>query len=99
VDIVFSRQARRDLQSLKAYITQEAYSSRATAYVSRILDCCESLATFPLRGTSRDDLLPGLRTIVFEGRVTIAFTVKQDRVIVQGVFYAGRAWESQLEKD
>jgi toxin ParE1/3/4 len=39
-----------------------------------------ALATFPERGTRRDDILPGLRTIGFERRATIAFRVLKTRV-------------------
>jgi plasmid stabilization system protein ParE len=44
-------------------------------YLDRIEEACMALATFPKRGTRRDDILPGLRTIGFERRVTIAFRV------------------------
>ena len=51
-------------------------------------------ATFPLRGQVRDDLLDGLRTIGFERRVTIAFVVNDDAVLIEGVFYGGQDFEA-----
>jgi len=54
------------------------------------------LADFPERGTKRDDILPGLRTIGFERRVTIAFRVQETRVEIVTVAYGGRNFERTL---
>ncbi len=42
------------------------------------------------RGTLRDDIRPGLRTVGFERRMTIAFHVESKRVVIDRVLYAGR---------
>ena len=57
---------------------------------------CNGLSTFPLRGTQRDDLLPGLRVTGFERRVTIAFVVTADAVLIEGIFYGGRDFEAEF---
>ena len=67
-----------------------ASEERADGYVGRIVDFCNGLSTFPLRGTQRDDLLSGLRVTGFERRVTIAFIVTADAVLIEGIFYGGR---------
>jgi toxin ParE1/3/4 len=70
--------------------------------VGRIVAFCEGLTTFPLRGTHRDDLLPGLRVTGFERRVTIAFVVTDAAVLIEGLFYGGRDFETTFrdrEKD
>ena len=54
------------------------------------------VSTFPLRGTQRDDLLPGLRVTGFERRVTIAFVVTADAVLIEGIFYGGRDFEAEF---
>ena len=56
-----------------------------------------ALATFPKRGRRRDDILPGLRTIGFERRVTIAFRVLKTQVEIVTIAYAGRNFEDELE--
>jgi toxin ParE1/3/4 len=76
---------------------EHASESRADAYIARIVTFCTGLATFPLRGQKRDDLLPGLRTIGFERRVTIAFAVTADTVLIEGIFYGGRNFEATFE--
>ena len=56
-----------------------------------------ALASFPERGTRRDDILPGLRTIGFEHRASIAFRVTGEQVEIMAIAYAGRAFEADLE--
>ena len=67
---------------------------RAGDYIARIETACMALATFPERGTKRDDLEPGIRTIGFERRATIAFRVEGDTVRIVRIFYAGRDYET-----
>ena len=68
----------------------------ADGYVGRIVDFCNGLSTFPLRGTQRDDLLSGLRVTGFERRVTIAFIVTAEAVLIEGIFYGGRDFEAEF---
>src|SRR5258708_39148427 len=42
-------------------------------YVDRIQAACLALETSPMRGTRRDDILPGLRTVGFERRAPSSF--------------------------
>jgi hypothetical protein len=37
--------------------------------------------------------MPGIRTTGFRGRVTIAFRITQDTVLIAGIFYGGRSLE------
>jgi toxin ParE1/3/4 len=73
-----------------------ASEERADGYVGRIIDFCNGLFTFPLRGTQRDDLLPGLRVTGFERRVTIAFIVTADAVLGESIFDSGRDFEAEF---
>ncbi|WP_306121016.1 hypothetical protein [Roseitalea sp. MMSF_3504] len=45
----------------------------------------------------RDDLLPGLRIVGFERRITIAFTIDDDTVTFLRFFYGGQDWEDAFE--
>ncbi|WP_307272332.1 type II toxin-antitoxin system RelE/ParE family toxin [Labrys wisconsinensis] len=96
VQVIFTPLAERQITALHDYITGQAGQRRADAYVGRILSCCQSLSTFPQRGSRRDDLLPGLRTIGFERRVTIAFVVAADAVLIEGIFYGGQDFEASF---
>lgn len=91
MQVRFSSHAQRQLRMLQRYIThQSGYPARAQAYVERIIAFCERLETFPARGTPRHDILPGLRIIGFEHRITIAFMVWHDHVLIEGIFYGGQ---------
>jgi len=44
-------------------------------------------------------LRPGPRTIGFRRRVTIAFAVEADTVMIIGIFYGGQDFEAALQID
>lgn len=88
--VIFSPRAEAQLGNLYAYVAERGGEERAERYISGIIEFCEGFSTFPERGTKRDDLRPDLRIIGYAKRVTIAFSVETDRVIIHGVFYGGR---------
>jgi toxin ParE1/3/4 len=96
VRVLFTPLAERQLDSLHQYIAERASEHTADGYVSRIVAFCQSLDTFPIRGAARDDLLPGLRTIGFERRATIAFMVTANAVLIEGVYYGGQDFEANF---
>jgi plasmid stabilization system protein ParE len=57
------------------------------------------LETYPLRGTPRDDLRPGLRITNYKGRTLIAFDVNAQQVSIIGLFYGGQDYETVLQDD
>jgi toxin ParE1/3/4 len=95
--VVFRPEAEADLIGLYEYIAARSGHRIAGGYIDRIEEACMSLATFPKRGKRRDDILPGLRTIGFERRVTIAFRVLRNQVEIVTIAYAGRNFEDDLE--
>jgi toxin ParE1/3/4 len=94
----FRPMAEADLFALYEYIADEAGHAVASAYIDRIEDACLALQTFPERGTRRDDIRPGLRTIGVEKRVTIAFQVSKSDVTILRIFYGGRDYERSLRR-
>jgi hypothetical protein len=48
----------------------------------------------PERGTQRNDLRPGLRTVGYRRRATILFELDQQarKVVILGIYYAGRSF-------
>ena len=97
--VVFTSRAERHLDHIYHVIATASYESRADAFVGRIVTYCEGFTTFPHRGTRRDDISPGLRTVGFERRVTLAFKVTEEEVIIAGVYYGGRNWEDSENRD
>lgn len=95
--IVFTSEARDQLDRLHGYIAAAADSETASKFADGIIDHIAGLSEFPERGTPRGDLRPGLRTLAWRRRVTIAFVVEKTQVVVIGIFYGGRDFESLLE--
>ncbi|TWS95968.1 type II toxin-antitoxin system RelE/ParE family toxin [Reyranella sp. CPCC 100927] len=96
--VTFDPTALQDLQQIYDYIGRHAGARTARTYVRRIYDHCLALQTFPERGTRRDDLRPGLRTLGFERRATIVFRLdrRRKRVVILAVAYAGRDVETKI---
>lgn len=64
-----------DLVALHRWVAVRADRPTADAYLYRIEARVLALDTYPDRGTPRDDLVPGLRTLGFERRLVIAYRV------------------------
>lgn len=90
----FAPEALAQLEDLEKYIAEASSPIRAANYIDAIIDHCDRLTTFPLRGTARDDLRAGLRTIGFRRRVTILFEVAHDTLNIIGVYYGGKNFEA-----
>lgn len=99
MQVLFTPLAERQLVSLHDYIAARSGEARADAYLNRIISYCRGFSTFPKRGIHRDDLLPGLRIIGFERRVTIAFIVTGEAILIEGVFYGGQDVEASFRDE
>jgi len=81
------------------WISDAASPATALAYIERLENYISRFDVASARGTSRDDIRPGLRTIGFERRLTIAFTLNDADVTIQRIFYAGRNWTGAFSDD
>jgi toxin ParE1/3/4 len=97
-EVSFRPDAEADLAYLYDYIADEAGTAVAGDYIERIEAACLSLGTFPERGTRREDLGPGIRTMGFERRATIAFIVLDSEAVILRVFYGGQDFERVLRR-
>jgi toxin ParE1/3/4 len=88
--IEFAPEAVEQLVQLEEYIAGQGSPRVATAYVDAILGFCESLQSFPNRGTQRDDIRPGLRITNYKGGTIIAFAVMGEVVCHRGLLRGGR---------
>lgn len=98
IKVLFRPRAEADLLALYRYIAEASGLAIAGNYIDRIETACMSLAEFPNCGAKRDDLAPGLRTIAFERRVTIAYRVLKTRVEIVNIAYAGRDLGSAFDE-
>ena len=88
--VVLRPGAVADLKSIFLYVAEQAGAETATAYDGRLREACGKLADFPERGTSRDELRPGLRSIPFKRRATIYYVVRPRTVRIVRILQAGR---------
>jgi plasmid stabilization system protein ParE len=65
VRVIFAPRAERHIETLYDYIVERAGEVRAEAYIRGVLFEPDDVST---AGNQRDDLLPGLRTIVRAAR-------------------------------
>ena len=91
--IAFSPLAEADIEAIIDWIADQSGTRTARGFVDRIERRIEALRPFPVRGTLRHDLAPGLRLIGLEQRVTIAFRVYDTEVTIERVLYGGRDLE------
>lgn len=70
----------------------------ADRYTRAVIETCEGLALFPLRGVSREDIRPGLRVTHHRGRTMIAYAVDSESrtVSILGVLYGGQDLDRAL---
>jgi toxin ParE1/3/4 len=94
--VFFRPLAEADLLGLFHFIAEESGAAAAAAYIDRLEAACLALERFPMRGTRRDDISPGLRILGFERRAAIAFQVDRDKVEILRIFYGGRDYAHLL---
>ena len=94
--VVLDLEAIEDLRQIGRWVSERAGATVARRYLARIRAFCQGLDVVSERGARRDDLRPGLRIVAFERRVTVAFAVMEDRVVVLRIFYGGRDIDSIL---
>jgi toxin ParE1/3/4 len=74
--VVFAPEASDQLEALFFYIAARSSAAVAQGYTAAVVETCEGLALFPLRGVAREDIRPGLRLTHHQGRTVIAYAVR-----------------------
>ena len=96
--VVWHPRAARDLLALYDWIAARADPDTAYAYTSKIEAHAATLAQFPERGPPRDDLIPGLRTLIYRRRTIIAYRVTDSAVEVLRLVHGGQDWDGGEER-
>ncbi len=94
--VAFAPEALDDLLNIYNWIAEAAGPGIAIGYIGRLEAYCLGFDLVSERGTVRDDIRPGLRTIGFEHRVTLAFSVDSEQITFLRIFYGGRDWRAEL---
>jgi len=95
-EVVYSPRARDHLNNIYDYIAEHAGALIARRFTSQIEKRCSDLDHFPMRGTPRDDIRSGLRTIAHRRRSVIVYSIESGRVVIHGIFYGGRDYEATV---
>ena len=88
--IIYTPEAEAELDTIYDHIAASAGTRVAGDFVDGIITFVETLETFPARGTIRDSTIPGLRIIGHRHRVSVAFVIDGDDVVIVGVFSRGQ---------
>jgi toxin ParE1/3/4 len=99
LELIYRPTAQSDLAGIYDWIADDAGPRFAFAYIGRIQAACRALLDFPGRGTPRDELEPGLRSVAFERRATIFYRLTGATVEIVHVLQAGRDVERAFEAD
>ncbi|RVC40895.1 MAG: type II toxin-antitoxin system RelE/ParE family toxin [Mesorhizobium sp.] len=98
--VVLREEAISDLEAIAAYVLDSSRSeTTANGFIDRIKDRCLSIGNAPRGGRSRDDIVPGLRTVPFEHSAVIAYVIEDDFVHIVRIFYGGRDYETLMRGD
>ena len=97
--VIFSEDASDDLSELGIWVGERGGRAVAEDYLVRIHSACMKLSQFPRRGSPRDHLAPGLRSITFERRVVIVYRLEADHVLILRLIRTARDIAAQFAND
>ncbi|MFA6567473.1 MAG: type II toxin-antitoxin system RelE/ParE family toxin [Victivallales bacterium] len=80
--LIISRQAIEDLIDIWSYMALDNYDA-ANAFTDKLYASCKSLSKMPEMGRSRDELLPGLRSLTCKGHIIFYRTGNQKLEIIR----------------
>lgn len=82
--------AQDDLLELYAWIEEHADAATAFRYTAAIEEHVAKLGDLPGWGSPRDDLAPGIRTITYRRRTTIAYRELEGSIEIVRIAHGGR---------
>lgn len=98
--VFFAPEAEDQLVALYRFIADAGAPDIAKRYTDAVINFCESLNSFPIRGVVRDDLRPGLRITNYKKRLVVAFAIDSvtKRISILGLYYGGQDYEGILRE-
>jgi toxin ParE1/3/4 len=96
--VVFTSRAKSQIQNIWDWLAEQASDGVAGQFTARLLERCQSLGSFPHRGTPRDEIRSGLRTIPFRRMVTIGYVIFGADVVIVALAYRGQDLASVIDR-
>jgi toxin ParE1/3/4 len=94
--IVYLPDAVADLDKLYSDITLAADAKTADDFFEGVIAFIRALEPFPARGTVSESRIPGLRIIGYRRRISVAFSILGDDIVILGVFRRGQNISNQI---
>jgi plasmid stabilization system protein ParE len=96
--VLFTPEAEDHLDQLYLYIAEAADHTVAARYVDAVIDYCEGLAVFQyVAGPETTSARDCARSVTRSAR-SVAFAIRNDTVVVLGIFHGGRDYEAILSE-
>ncbi|WFU09771.1 type II toxin-antitoxin system RelE/ParE family toxin [Rhizobium sp. CB3090] len=95
--VVFSAFAEDDLIGIYEFIAKDS-PGRALSFVQRLGVQCRTLETMAARGPQRESLGPGVRIMIFERRVTVAYHIKNEQGHCSAFLLCGPKYPVDLDR-
>ncbi|MDZ4790840.1 MAG: type II toxin-antitoxin system RelE/ParE family toxin [Hyphomicrobiales bacterium] len=95
--VELAEDAKNDMIAFYDWIAKATSPATALSYIERIETYIQGFEVASECGHLREDIRPGLRIVGFENRVTIAFVVEDERVVILRLFYAGQNWAELMQ--
>ena len=100
-DVYLMPDAIKDLEDVYEYIADKSgFPGRAWTYIEKLRGQCHELATAPIRGQKRDDLMKDLRIVPIDKKAVAAFIMNEEKqtVLILNIFYGERDYETLMLK-
>lgn len=97
----FARTALMDLESIRDYISRDS-TAEAQRWVETIIRTCQRIRRHPQLGRPREELAPGLRSLLV-GRYYVYDRIEPRRIaivrVLSGYREIGAVWSDDSESD
>lgn len=82
--------AQNDLFEIGSWIADQAGRDVARGFLNQIENICYGLGEFPFRGSPRDEITLGLRSVSYKRRTTIFYVTSDNEVVIVHILHGGR---------
>lgn len=90
----YDERVQAQFESIRVWFDAERGPGVGAEVITDLAQHCRRLREFPNRGTPRDDIRPGLRTISHRRRFTIGYVVEGDTITIVGVSGRGQSLDA-----
>jgi toxin ParE1/3/4 len=90
LSVRLSDDAQNDLFEIGTWLADQAGRDVARGFLTQIEDICYGLGEFPFRGSPRDEIAFGLRSVSYKRRTTIFYITSGDEVVIAHILHGGR---------